>query len=89
LDLAELPRDRVRDVMALVAVSSIVVDLSIAGSSAATMRPFAQLAVRILLSCESFGGKAATAAYDRAYLLRSFLTNRERYRRDSQLAQAV
>ena len=62
LDLAELPRDRVRDVMALVAVSSIVVDLSTAGSSAATMRPFAQLAARILLSCESFGGKAATAA---------------------------
>jgi hypothetical protein len=59
LDLAELPRDRVRDVMALVAVSSIVVDLSTAGSSAATMRPFAQLAARILLSYESFGGKAA------------------------------
>jgi hypothetical protein len=88
LDLAEIPRDRVRDVMALVAVSSIIVDLSTAGSSAATMRPFAQLAARILLICESFGGKAAAAAYDRAYLLRSFLTNRKRYRQDPQLAQA-
>ena len=89
LDLAELPRDRVRDVMALVAVSSIVVDLSTAGSSAATMRPFAQLAARILLSCEAFGGKAATAAYDRAYLLRSFLNNRKRYRQDPQIARAL
>ena len=53
------------------------------------MRPFAQLAVRILLSCESFGGKSATAAYDRAYLLRSFLNNRQRYRQDSQIAAAL
>jgi hypothetical protein len=75
--------------MALVAVSSIIVDLSTAGSSAATLRPFAQLAVQILLSCESFGGKATTAAYDRAYLLRSFLTNRTRYRQDPQIALAL
>ncbi|MEA2774525.1 MAG: hypothetical protein QOD93_7487 [Acetobacteraceae bacterium] len=88
LDLAELPRDRIRDVVALVAVSSIVVDLSTAGSSAAVLRPFAQLAARILQSCITFGGHAATAAYDRAYLLRSFLNNRPRYRSDSQLAQA-
>ena len=88
LDLAELPRDRIRDVMALVAVSSIVVDLSTAGSPAATLRPFAQLAARILLSCEAFGGNAATAAYDRAYLLRSFLSNRERYLQDSHIASA-
>ena len=82
LDLAELPRDPVRDVLALVAVSSMLVDLSTAGSPAATVRPFAQLAVRILLSCESFGGKSAsTAAYDRAYLLRSFLNNRRRIAR--------
>lgn len=89
LDLAESPRDRIRDVTALVAVSSIVVDLSTAGSSASTLRPFAQLAMRILLSCESFGGKAAAAAYDRAYLLRSFLNNRTRYRQDPQIASTL
>ncbi|MGO9104403.1 MAG: hypothetical protein ACLP9Y_35165 [Mycobacterium sp.] len=89
LDLAELPRDPVRDVLALVAVSSMLVDLSTAGSPAATVRPFAQLTVRILLSCELFGGKSATAAYDRAYLLRSFLNNRQRYRQDSQIAAAL
>jgi hypothetical protein len=38
----------------------------------ATMRPFAALAVTTLLSCESFGGGAASTAFDRAYLVRSF-----------------
>jgi len=89
LDLAESPRDLVRDALALVAVSSIVVDLSTAGSPAATVRPFAQLAVRILVSCESFGGNSAAAAYDRAYLLRSFLNNRQWYRQDTQIAAAL
>lgn len=89
LDLTESPRNPIRDVMALVAVSSIVADLSTAGSSAATLRPFAQLAARILLSCESFGGRAASAAYDRAYLLRSFLNNRKQYRKDPQIVPAL
>ena len=75
LDLAEMPRDRLRDVMALVAVSSIVVDLSIAGMPPATMRPFAALAVRTLLSCGSFGGSAARTAFDRAYLVRHSSTS--------------
>jgi hypothetical protein len=89
LDLTELPRDPVRDVMALVAVSSIVVDLSTAGSPAATVRPFAQLAVRILVGCVSFGGNPATAAFDRAYLLRSFLNRRQPYRQDPGIAAAL
>jgi hypothetical protein len=58
-------------------------------SSFATVRPFAQLAARILMSCESFGGNSATAAYDRAYLLRSFLNNRQRYRQDPQIAATL
>jgi len=89
LDLAEMPRDRLRDVMALVAVSSIVVDLSTAGMPPVTMRPFATLAVRTLLSCESFGGSAATTAFDRAYLVRSFLNKRPEYRNDAVIGRAI
>ena len=57
-------------------MSSIVVDLSTAGMPPATMWPFAALAVTTLLSCESFGGGAASTAFDRAYLVRSFLNKR-------------
>lgn len=89
LDLAEMPRDRLRDVMALVAVSSIVVDLSTAGMPPATMRPFATLAVRTLLSCESFGDSAARTAFDRAYLVRSFLNKRPEYRNDAVIGRAI
>lgn len=89
LDLAEMPRDRLRDVMALVAVSSIVVDLSTAGMPPATMRPFATIAVRTLLSCESFGGNAARTAFDRAYLVRSFLNKRPEYRNDAVIGRAI
>jgi hypothetical protein len=89
LDLAEMPRDRLRDAMALVAVSSIVVDLSTAGMPPATMRPFAVLAVRTLLSCESFGGGTARTAFERAYLVRSFLNKRPEYRNDAIIGRAI
>lgn len=89
LDLAEMPRDRLRDVMALVAVSSIVVDLSTAGMPPNTVAPFAVLAVRTLLSCEAFGGSAARTAFDRAYLLRSFLNSRPEYRDDAIIGDAI
>lgn len=89
LDLAEMPRDRLRDVMALVAVSSIVVDLSTAGMPPATMRPFAAIAVRTLLSCESFGDSAARTAFERAYLVRSFLSKRPEYRSDAVISKLI
>ncbi|MCX2934922.1 hypothetical protein ORI20_32170 [Mycobacterium sp. CVI_P3] len=89
LDLAEMPRDRYRDLLALVAVTSIVVDLSTAGMPPATMQPFAAVAVRTLLSCESFGGSAADAALDRAYLVRSFLNRRPEYRDDEVIKSAI
>ncbi|MCP9271247.1 hypothetical protein [Mycolicibacterium arenosum] len=89
LDLAEMPRDRLRDVMALVAVSGIVIDLSIAGMPPATVAPFAVLAVRTLLSCESFGGSAASTAFERAYPLRSFLNKRPEYRNDAIIDKAI
>lgn len=89
LDLAEMPRDRLRDVMALVAVSSIVVDLSTAGMPPGSVAPFAVLAVRTLLSCESFGGSAASTAFERAYLVRSFLNKRPEYRNDAIIGKAI
>ncbi|MDW5615060.1 hypothetical protein EV589_0008 [Mycobacterium sp. BK558] len=89
LDLAEMPRDRLRDVMALVAVSSIVVDLSTAGMRPSSVAPFATLAVRTLISCESFGGSAARTAFDRAYLVRSFLNKRPEYRNDALIGRAI
>ncbi|MFW3120265.1 hypothetical protein MMAG44476_21222 [Mycolicibacterium mageritense DSM 44476 = CIP 104973] len=89
LDLAEMPRDRLRDVMALVALSSIVVDLSTAGMPPRDVAPFATLVVRTLISCESFGGSAAQTAFDRAYLLRSFLNKRPEYRKDLIIAKAI
>lgn len=89
LDLAEMPRDQLRDVMALVAVSSIVVDLSTAGMPPSTVAPFAVLAVRTLISCESFGGSASRTAFDRAYLVRSFLNKRPEYRNDAIIGRAI
>ena len=53
------------------------------------MRPFAVLVVRTLISCELFGGSAAGTAFDRAYLVRSFLKKRPEYRNDAVIGKAI
>lgn len=88
LDLRKLPRDPIRDAMTLEAVSAIVVDLSDAGVDAATMRPFAAMAERALAMCESRGGNSARLAYEKAYLVRSFLAKRPIYRTEPAIARA-
>ena len=45
--------------------------------------------MRTLLSCESFGGSAADTAFDRAYLVRSFLNKRPDYRNDAVIGRAM
>jgi hypothetical protein len=89
LDLAKLPRDAIRDAVALEAVSAIVVDLSDAGADVATMRPFALMAEKALKSSEWFGGNSAQLAYEKAYLVKSFLTKRPEYRGDTAIARAL
>lgn len=86
LELSTLPRDAIRDAVALEAVSAIIVDLSTAGSNVAIVRPFAAMAERALISCESFGANSARLAYEKAYLVRSFLNRRVEYRDDPTIA---
>ena len=75
--------------MALEAVSSIIVDLSTAGADPPAVRPFAVIAQSVLLSCESLGANGAGAAFEKAYLIRSFLKAREEYRTDSTIAAVI
>jgi NAD(P)-dependent dehydrogenase (short-subunit alcohol dehydrogenase family) len=89
LDLRKLPRDAIRDAVTLEGVSAIVVDLSTAGADVETMRPFALMAERALKSCEWFGGNSARLAFEKAYLVRSFLNKRPEYRTDAAIATAL
>lgn len=87
LDLSKLPRDPIRDAVMLEAVSAIVVDLSDAGADAATMRPFVVMAERALAMCESRGGNSARLAYEKAYVVRSFLAKRPIYRAEPAISR--
>ncbi|MGJ6127182.1 hypothetical protein QN239_31860 [Mycolicibacterium sp. Y3] len=89
LDLADMPRDRHRDTLALVAASSMVVDLSTAATPPSTLAPFSVLAVQTLISCESFGGSVARKAFEKAYLVRSFLTNCPEYRNNPTIGRTI
>jgi hypothetical protein len=88
-ELLTLPRNPAREALALQAVSSIIVDLSTAGSDPATVRPFAVIAQGMLLSCGSLGVNGARAAFEKAYLIRSFLKARVEYRQDPSIGGVI
>jgi hypothetical protein len=87
LNLSRLPRDPIRDAVTAEAASAIVVDLSDAGADAVTMRPFAMMAERALAVCESRGGNSARLAYEKAYVVRSFLAKRPIYRAEPAISR--
>ena len=83
------PPDPAREALALQAASAIVVDLSEAGTDVATMRPWALFALRAIIACESMSANGAAAAFEKAYLVRSSLNNREPYRHDAVVARVI
>ena len=83
------PPDPVREALALQAASSIVVDLSDAGTDAATMRTWALCALRAVIACESLGTNGAAVAFEKAYVVRSLLNNRASYREDAVIARVI
>lgn|GEM_PF-1879023 len=89
LELWTLPPDPAREALALKAATSIVVDLSEAGTDASTMRPWALYAWRAILACESLSANGAAAAFEKAYLVRSSLKNRVEYRQDMLIARVI
>jgi hypothetical protein len=89
LELWTVPPDPAREALALEAATSIVVDLSEAGTDAATMRPWAFFAWRAILACESLSANGAAAAFEKAYLVRSSLNKRESYREDAPIARVI
>ena len=88
-ELWSYPPDPVRDALALQAASSIVVDLSDAGTEAVTMRTWALYALRAVIAAESSSTSGAAIAFERAYLLRSSLNSRESYREDALIAKVI
>jgi hypothetical protein len=88
-ELWTLPPDPAREALALKAATSIVVDLSEAGTDASAMRPWASYAWRAILACESLSANGAAAAFEKAYLVRSSLNNRVQYREDALIARVI
>jgi hypothetical protein len=84
-----LPPSSPRDALALIAATSIVVDLSEAGTDGAVMRPWARHALTALLNCESLGPNGAAAAYERAYLVQASLNQRLTYSQDAEIANVL
>jgi hypothetical protein len=84
-----LPPSPPREALAMKAATSIVADLSEAGTDAIVMRPWAQHALTALLNCESLGAKGAPAAYEYAYLTKASLNQRLNYREDADIANVV
>jgi hypothetical protein len=83
------PPDPAREALALKAATSIVVDLSEAGTDAATMRPWALFALRAVIACESLSANGAAAAFEKSYLVRSSLNSRASYREDALIARVI
>jgi hypothetical protein len=88
-ELWTFPSDPAREALALKAATSIVIDLSEAGTDAATMRPWALFAWRAIVACESLSANGAAAAFEKAYLTRSSLNKRVPYRQDTTIARVI
>ena len=88
-ELWSYPPDPVRDALALQAASSIVVDLSDAGTDAITMRTWALYALRAVIASESSSTSGAAKAFEKAYVVRSLLNSRASYREDAVIAKVI
>jgi hypothetical protein len=88
-DLVTVRRNTVTLALTLKAVSSIVIDLNEAGTTAAVMRPFASYAQTVLLQCEAAGPKVAAVGFEYAYGIRSALKARGEFREDPAIATVI